>query len=251
MWRQLEAAHATATSVLDIMAAVRDTNSIESTEDSILNQRILTRVASHNHPTINNQHCHKNLISAQVLNQRPKDLSLCAFLHMDEIELDKILTGENWLAVLVGAVEGLPVAFTLSSVTSSLCFSNQKCNPPKISNCSFPLLFVNRHFEDMTGYNRKNIMGMSVFEILCHGSQESSLISLAALSGRQQTLVVQTKNSKGEIFSNLMAVKPIFDENNLMQYLVTMSFDESSPGVDSRLKIIQAEMIISQLPKEI
>jgi len=40
--------------------------------------------------------------------------------------------------------------------------------------------------------------------------------------------------------------------NNLMQYLVTMSIDESSPGVDSRLrKIIQAEMIISQSPKEI
>jgi len=31
-----------------------------------------------------------------------------------------------------------------------------------------------------------------------------------------------------------------------------MSIDESSPGVDSRLrKIIQAEMIISQSPKEI
>ena len=92
MWRQLEAAHAIATSsddVLDIMAAFRDTNSIESTEDSILNQRILTRVASHDHPIINNQHCHKNLISPQVLNQRPKDLSLCEFLHMDEIELDK------------------------------------------------------------------------------------------------------------------------------------------------------------------
>eukprot|EP01031_Cornospumella_fuschlensis_P044991 gene44991-55034_t len=72
---------------------------------------------------------------------KPATLCASAFGSVDNRDLEAVLTmSDTWLAALITAVEALPVCFTLASASSE--------------RQGFPLIYVNRYFERVTGYDR-------------------------------------------------------------------------------------------------
>jgi PAS domain-containing protein len=60
-------------------------------------------------------------------------------------EISRLLGSESWLAALVAAAEGLALSFSLATA-----HRDRK---------GFPLLYVNKYFEKLTGYPRNEVIG--------------------------------------------------------------------------------------------
>jgi PAS domain S-box-containing protein len=79
----------------------------------------------------------------------------------------------------------------------------------------FPLIYVNTAFEVTTGYLRKDIVGRNC-RFLQRGKGEPEAVKLLADALRDaQPVKVPITNFRrdGTEYSNLLAMKPIFDEN--------------------------------------
>lgn len=108
---------------------------------------------------------------------RPLDLSTSAFSLIKGDELQALLRRrENWVAALVAAVEALPVAFCLASCQRT----------------SRPLIFVNKFFEKTTAFNREDVMGRSLGDLLLLNS--ASALHRSASTG--DTNFVDVKDSE-------------------------------------------------------
>jgi len=107
----------------------------------------------------------------------------------------------QWLSLLLTSVECVPVMVSLSTAS--------KDRP------GFPLIYVNTAFEVTTGYLRKDIVGRNC-RFLQRGKGEPEAVKLLADALRDaQPVKVPITNFRrdGTEFSNLLAMKPIFDEN--------------------------------------
>lgn len=168
-WRAAEASHAIATTVedtsqsnktdvhsatLQVVPTVSSNKSVNSQKRSnsrngVSRSSILRRSLSRLSVTRMSQGTMLRFRMRSVV--APQDLSASAFSQIKGDELQSLLRRrENWLASLVAAVEGLPVAFCLAS-----------CKRP-----SRPLIFVNKFFEKTTGFNRDDILGRSLGDLL-------------------------------------------------------------------------------------
>lgn len=236
---------------------VDDTPLESDDEDSIKKSSILSPPMQK--AKLSNSFCLANDRRAHNIRLRSEnDLSVRAFANVEINALDKLLNGENWMAVLLAAVEGLSIGFCLCSVSSiltSIKISKPIEGSPTMLVNSLDILFANQSFESMIGYNRRSLLGSSIIDVLCHGCKgtpEATLISLAAQSGKQQSVVLQTEKADGKLLSNLTTVKPIFDEDNLLAYIMVMCVDVTNVYDEVlKLRILQSELIMGQLPSEV
>jgi hypothetical protein len=63
-----------------------------------------------------------------------------AFARISPQNLDKITSGSTWVPTLIASVHDLPIGFTLSNID--------------LNASDYPLLYVNKYFEKMTGKYR-------------------------------------------------------------------------------------------------
>ena len=68
-----------------------------------------------------------------------------AFSAIEEDEAEKLVDTSSWLPTLLSGVESVPIAFSLASATKP----------------GFPLVYVNKQFELLTGYPRAEVLGQS------------------------------------------------------------------------------------------
>lgn len=110
---------------------------------------------------------------------KPLDLSTSAFSLIKGDELQALLRRrENWVASLVAAVEALPVAFCLASCQRT----------------SRPLIFVNKFFEKTTAFNREDVMGRSLGDLLLLNS--ASALHRSASAGDTSSDVKESEDRR-------------------------------------------------------
>jgi PAS domain S-box-containing protein len=173
------------------------------------------------------------------------DLSYRAFINVDKTELMHLLNGENWLAPLLSASEGLPIGFGLCTAPRTV---ENKSSPDS------PFLFVNKYFEQITGYKRQHILGLSPFDLLlCNQSDKDAAgqIRDSSIAGQSITSIITCKKSNREIFSNLISIKPIFSDTNRYVYMVAMFVDVTKENDNGNSKMRLAELLMGLLPDEI
>jgi PAS domain S-box-containing protein len=171
-------------------------------------------------------------ISDEVKRKRKEELSFSAFTNVDAHELGKVLGAESWLAALISAVEGLPICFSLATA--------------RRDRRGFPLMYVNKYFEKVTGYSRKDVIGKSCKFLQCPFSEKESIQTLsdALRSGISSYAVITNATYDGSIYKNLVAVKPIFNEARQYCYVMAVHVDVSKE-VDmyaSKIKLVQELM---------
>lgn len=162
-----------------------------------------------------------------------------AFKHVDYLEIDRILRSGSWLFTFIAAIENIPVCITLSTA--------------RMDRAGFPLIYVNRQFEVISGYNRSDIMGANCKflqrdRLGMVRSEADSVERLSAALRKSEPAKVAITNFKrdGTPFRNLLALKPVFDLHNNYEYVIGVQFDISSQRsssyalrlVDSLIKVL-------------
>ena len=88
----------------------------------------------------------KSFPQASIESKSLPDDIMKASIGIDDDELDFLLGSGRWMANIFSSIENLRFCVTLAS-------ADRKKQP------GFPLLYVNKAFEKMTGYNRSDILG--------------------------------------------------------------------------------------------
>ena len=79
-------------------------------------------------------------------------------------QLTRFLRANPWLKALVGSFEDLPVCISIASASAEMR--------------GFPLVYVNKCFEMITGYNRSEIIGQNCKFLQVRASRHSLLVEL-------------------------------------------------------------------------
>jgi len=163
-----------------------------------------------------------------------------ALKHIDYLEIDRILRSGTWLFTFVAAVENIPMCITLSTARKD--------------RIGFPLIYVNRYFEDMSGYSRSDIMGANckflqrdMYGITRAEPESVQRISFALRSAEPVKVAITNFRRDGTPFRNLLAIKPVFDQHGAYQYVIGVQFNISENS-SSSLSLRMVDNFMKLLP---
>jgi len=137
---------------------------------------------------------------------------------IDYLEIQSVFQSGSWLFAFIAAVENLPLSVTISTA--------------RRDRYGFPLIYVNKQFEVMTGYERSIVIGANCrfLQRRVHGysSMESDNIhalSTALRCAEPVKVVITNYRKNGTPFKNLLLLRPIFDKTGVYKYVVGLQFD--------------------------
>lgn len=157
-----------------------------------------------------------------------------AFAALDPLEIPAFATS-GFLSALIGSLESLPVAVSLSTASQS--------------RLGFPLIYVNPIFEESTLFSRKEIVGQNCKFLQSDKTEKDSIARLSeALKTAKPVKVAITNIRKdGVMFHNLLVMKPIFDFKGKYAYVIGLQFDVTS-DLASLSKLQYIDNMINMLP---
>ena len=159
-----------------------------------------------------------------------------AVASVDAREIDRLLATGAWLDSFFAAVEDLPVCVSLATAN--------------VNRKGFPLIYVNKAFEQTTGYSRSEIVGQNCRFLQSGGFCEQEIINKMthALATASPIKVAITNYRKdGTTFKNLLAMKPIFDTKGTYRFVIGVQFDVTAEDADIS-KINMIDDLLSILP---
>jgi PAS domain S-box-containing protein len=160
------------------------------------------------------------------------------------LELDRALFHTSWLTGLLTSVENLPVCVSLASASKHLP--------------GFPLIYVNAAFESTTGYSREEIIGKNC-KFLQEGKSDDDVAEKESIERLQDALknakpvkvaITNWKND-GTKFRNLLAIKPIFDQDGAYAFVLGIQFDIGIEGDVNAEKIMMVDDLYRALPDSV
>lgn len=182
-------------------------------------------------------------VSSQVLERQatpdsvPKELiSSCKFVQgiyegiiepQPRTKLFAELSQKSWFRTLLHIFSQLPVAISVVSASSA--------------RKGFPIVFVNKEYESMSGYREKDVLGKP-YDVL-HGPKTSEVSKQAVRMGltQQRTVIIEKSYSykqNQQPFHEYLLLKPIFDQRGRYRYVVFVHVNRSSTNfVKERLMI--------------
>nr|AML76727.1 putative LOV domain-containing protein [Synura petersenii] len=164
--------------------------------------------------------------------------------QIDYLEVNRILRCDPWLFAFIRAVEDLPISITLSVA--------------RRSRRGFPLIYVNKQFETLTGYPRSTVIGAN-----CRFLQRSTRRTLLSEFDNIDTftdalanatpIVVRLLNFRrnGQAFRNLVTIKPLFDAYGDYQYVLGMQHDISSTHSEKIVLSKKIHALFDYLPSTV
>jgi PAS domain S-box-containing protein len=158
-----------------------------------------------------------------------------ALESLDERSLDRFAGCSSWIEAIQITMEDLPVSFSISSATTP----------------GFPLLYVNKTFEKVTGFSREEVVGRNCKFLQRDNLSESESIqrlSTALRLGLPIKVAITNTRKNGEVFQNLLAMKPIHDELGNYLFVVGMLFDVQSSSF-ATLKL--TDQVLTAVPNVI
>ena len=169
-----------------------------------------------------------------------EDVVEAALRNVDYLEIDRLLRSGSWLFTFVAAVERIPICVTLSTARKD--------------RVGFPLIYVNKYFEETSGYLRSDIMGANckflqrdATGIARSEGDSVERLSNALRSAEPIKVAITNFRRDGSPFKNLLAIKPVFDLKGDYQYVIGVQFDISSARASSySLRLV--ESLVNMLP---
>jgi len=235
-WRKFECHHAVAMKLEDIL------NDNEQCLRVHKKSEVSESTASVDSPLLRGskrRSSQSNLSFSSIRTSPGRDLSLRAFRIMSYEDLSKLLTGENWLASLMSAAEGLPFGVTVANAKSY--------------KRGFPIIFSNKYFEDLTGYSRNEIIGRNLKFLQCKDTDVQSVRNCSeALSQKKtHTTILLNQKASGKNFKNLISMKPIISDTGQYAYVIAMSLDVSEDNDEGSARMKSTEKLMELLPSKI
>lgn len=157
-----------------------------------------------------------------------------ALKSIDAVELNKVMEAGTWLDSLVRMVEYLPLPVSVATARDSH---------------GFPLIYVNKAFERMSGYDKSEILGHNCKFLQSERTEAGQvrLLSEALRLAKPVKVALTNVRKDGTDFGNLLAMKPVFDGEGVYSYVVGVQCDISDPSVAHRT-IRTVEDLLTILP---
>ena len=155
------------------------------------------------------------------------------FQLMKTDEVKDLINAEKWLEPLLVCCEKLPIAISLSTTKTQ----------------GFPLIYVNKEFTNMTQFHNDDCIGKKC-SFLQGDTVEADQITImqeALRSAKPIKVQIANVRKNGENFSNLLAMKPIFDQDGEYRYVIAISSDVTSVDTTA-LRLSVAENILRLVP---
>ena len=144
------------------------------------------------------QKTNTHLVAQPTGGRKRSEMALKAFNSGETAEISKLLETESWLAVLLAAIEAVPLAFCIASGDKA--------------RRGWPLIYVNRQFETLTGYDRSEVLARNCKFMQCAESEPEKIQYMTErLRAEKQCRVVITnctsETSGKKLFKNLVVFK--------------------------------------------
>lgn len=213
-WRAAESSHAIATTPNDKSASL----------ESSLNFTVRTKVKSDMKKVI-----------------EPTDVTSKALSNLENTMFQEIIgIGDSWMVSLIAATEILPISFILSHAKEIMTEGKS------------PIVFVNKQFEKISGFERSNLIGQDLIELYFFNkelgqSPKDKMKSLNRYIGN----IKRTKKN-GEIIHSIAGLKTVFDEKNNPVYVIGFFIDIDEKNMNLiDLKMELAKKLLGLLPSEL
>ena len=111
-------------------------------------------------------------------------------------------------------------------------------------------MYVNKHFEKITGFTRADVLGKNCRFLQCADSEAESIakFSNALKQGESCQVVLTNKTLDGKIFKNLVSLKPVYDDQKRYLYVMAIHIDVSREVDECVAKMRLASDLIEMLP---
>jgi hypothetical protein len=168
----------------------------------------------------------------------PTDALSTAISYVDPFELNTLLDLQSWLTTLIGAVEVLPVAFSLSKVTAK---------------GEFPLIYVNHYFESSMLFKRTSVLGWDAKDFLHCPDTEADRVEVVTAALKQMepvTTVLKNIDGNGRVFNQLLLLQPIKNDKGVGMYVMALHFPLTDAEVadPEQSKRKACEVLMETLP---
>ena len=128
----------------------------------------------------------------------------------------------EWFKNLITMVENIPICITISSA--------------KKEHWGFPLVYINKHFETMTGYNKNEIIGnnckfLQLDEPIPEETPQHALLCKSLSEGSSTSIIITNVKKNGALFYNLLSLKPVFDAEGNYVYCIGVQTEITSDTI--------------------
>ena len=169
---------------------------------------------------------------------RAEELLLSAAAYFDEERMLRALALPAWLEQVPLAIEKCPLGISICDARA-----------PIHGSAGYPILFVNKMLQKITGYSAHYFSGKSFSVLQGPGTEKEQikLISSALAARRPIKIAITNYRKNGTTFLNMLVLKPVFNEQGVMCYVIGVSFDISRRDA-SLSELQQGDVILSLLP---
>jgi len=96
-----------------------------------------------------------------------------------------------------------------------------------------PIVYANKSFEVMTGYNQSEILGRNCRFLQGQDrDQEARLVLRHAIKARQAIVVdIRNYRKNGQMFNNRLALTPLFDDECRLLYYLGVQYDATAQAL--------------------
>eukprot|EP01039_Chlorochromonas_danica_P005281 gene5280-5816_t len=143
---------------------------------------------------------------------------------------------DDWLNIFVATAESLPACIVISDMTIP----------------GAPMVFVNNEFCKTTGYSKEEAVGRNCRFLQGPETEPEAIQVIRNTLSKGQDCHVKLTNYRknGEMFQNLLSMRPVFDADGIYRYVIGVQFEIKD---DSNLKerLIQLDKLLRLLPSKL
>ena len=143
---------------------------------------------------------------------------------------------DDWLNMFVSSAESFPACIVISDMTIP----------------GAPMVFVNQEFCRTTGYAREEAVGRNCRFLQGPQTEPEAIQVIRNTLSKGQDCHVKLTNYRknGEMFQNLLSMKPVFDADGIYRFVIGVQFEIKE---DSNLKqrLIQLDKLLRLLPSKL
>jgi PAS domain S-box-containing protein len=143
---------------------------------------------------------------------------------------------DDWLNTFVASAESFPACIVISDMTIP----------------GAPMVYVNSEFCRTTEYSREESTGRNCRFLQGPDTEPEAIQVIRNTLSKGQDCHVKLTNYKksGELFQNLLSMKPVFDADNIYRYVIGVQFEIKE---DSNLKarLVQLDKLLRLLPSKL
>ncbi|MBY0405329.1 MAG: PAS domain-containing protein, partial [Cyanobacteria bacterium] len=125
---------------------------------------------------------------------------------------------------------------TNNLMKKAIDFSRNAITIADMHHPNHPLIYVNKSFEEMTGYPKEEIIGENCRFLQGSDTDQPIIKEMhnAVHSGQSLTGLIRNYRKNGEMYWNEFTFSPIFNENNILTHYVGVSAD-----VTQKVKLVE------------